>query len=218
MRFGEIVKYSVYRTPFLQRIAFPTYKYKVSPGELAFICDGIDRTKPVGGCVLEIGVAKGDTSAFILEHMRSTGDDRPVYLIDTFSGFTGDSVDHETTARSKAHPQFDGFRYTDPHILRKALQRCGYANFNIIQNDAAKIDYTVLGPISVVLLDIDLYKPTKEALNRIWPLLTSPGFICIDDCYPDTQWDGALQAYEEFISENKLSKMIVGGEGGTITK
>jgi hypothetical protein len=34
------------------------------------------------------------------------------------------------------------------------------------------------------------------------------GIIVVDDCTPGELWDGALQAYEEFVREENLSNEI----------
>lgn len=218
MRLKEVAKYLVYRAPLLQKIAHPRYRYKISPAQLAFLCEGIDQTKQIGGCIMEIGVARGETSTFILEHMKTTGDTRPVYFLDTFSGFTAESVDHEIRDRKKDSSQLDSFRYGDAKIFEQNLRRQGYSGFQVIQGDASQINYSDFGPIAVVLLDIDLYQPTIKILRALWPCLMTPGFICVDDCAPNTSWDGALQAYNEFLAELGIAGKVVGGKGGLLVK
>lgn len=207
-----------YRAPILSRIFSPAYPFKVSPGQLAFLCDAIDATREVGGAILEIGVARGSTSVFLLEHMRTRGDDRTIYLLDTFSGFTGESIRHEVEQRGKDDKSYNAFRYGDEAIFCRSLHRLGYRNFATVAGDASKVDYGRFGPISVVLLDIDLYLPTKLILEAVWPHLTSPGFICIDDCLANTPWDGSLEAYSEFITAHGLEHRIVGNKGGALSK
>src|SRR5947209_19944141 len=104
-RLDSFLKYVAYRTP-LMRLLGPRYPYKISPGQLTFLCDAISATSKTGGSILEIGAAKGDTSVFLLEHLRTTGDPRKLHLIDTFSGFTPDSVTHEVTIRGKERSEF----------------------------------------------------------------------------------------------------------------
>lgn len=218
MRIREALKFIAYKTPLVRRVALPRYRYKIAPAQLAFLCDSIDRSRNAQGCIMEIGVARGETSAFILEHMRTTGDNRPIYFLDTFSGFTDESIQHELKARGKTGAMLDSFRYGDAEIFEHDLNALGYSGFTIVAGDAAKLDYRQFGPISVVLLDIDLYQPTIEILRKIWPFMTTPGFICVDDCAPNTSWDGALQAYREFASQIGAPINIVGGKGGILIK
>jgi O-methyltransferase len=211
----NIAKYVAYRTP-LMRLLGPRYPYKITPGELAFLCDAISNTKEVGGAILEIGVAKGDTSVFLLEHLRTTGDPRGLFLIDTFSGFTPESVEHEIKYRGKDDSDMKAFSYGSEKTLHGSLRGCGYENFTLIKGDASSVEFAKYAPISVVLLDIDLYVPTKVTLENIWPHMSKPGFILVDDCLPDTPWDGALLAYQEFVAAHNLEPAIVGMKGGVI--
>jgi hypothetical protein len=214
----ELAKKVAYRIPVLAKWLGPRYRYKITPSQLAFLCDAITETKESGGAILEIGVAKGDTSAFLLEHMASTGDTRTIYFLDTFSGFSEDSIEHEVKQRGKDQSDYGAFRYGDEKIFANNLSRLGYTNFKTVRGDASALDYSQFGPIAVVLLDIDLYKPTKAILEKLWDKMTTPGFICVDDCKPDKKWDGSLAAYNEFMAARQLPTRIVGGKGGVIIK
>ncbi len=219
MRLAETIKYVAYRTPYLSNSMKPKYPFKVDPGQLAGLVNLIDRTRDVGGAVVEIGVAQGYTSAFLLEHLRATEDEREVLLFDTFSGFTEDSISHEIGVRKQNYMASYGlFRYGDEEIFKRNLSKAGYDKFRTFAGDAAEFDWSTVGPVSVVLLDIDVYKPTRAILDHIWPHLTSPGGIIVDDCLADGPWDGSLQAYEEFISEVGHPFVRVGGKGALVGK
>ncbi len=185
---------------------------------MSFLCEAITKTRGASGAILEIGVAKGDTSVFLLEHLRTTADARKVYFLDTFSGFTSDSVSYEVDVRGMSSDDYDVFRYGDERVFARNLRRLGYENFETVKGDAAQIDYSKFAPIDVVLLDIDLYKPTREILGRLWNNMATPGYICVDDCMAGTPWDGSLQAYQEFLAEKKLQSHIVGQKGGIVVK
>jgi hypothetical protein len=214
----EIIKYAVYRTPILRKAMAPTYKYKISPGQIAALINLINDTRESEGVIVEIGVAQGDTSVFILEHMRTTGDSRKVFLFDTFDGFTSESIEYEINLRGKSAAFFDKFRYGSEAIFSKNLTSAGYSNFITRKGDAAKFDWSALGSIGAVLLDIDLYKPTIDVLNNIWPYIVKGGGIIVDDCLSGTPWDGSLQAYEEFIATHEIPFRRVGNKGGLLLK
>jgi len=213
----EFAKWMAYRAPVISKLVAPSYPYGIDPAQLSFLCDAISKTRGQGS-ILEIGVARGNTSVFILEHLRTTGDPRNVFFLDTFSGFTDESIDYEVNVRSKPREYYSGFRYGHEAVFRRNLRRLGYGRFETVKCDASKIDYAGFAPISVVLLDIDLYLPTKAALNGIWPHMTTPGFICIDDCKDGMEWDGSLQAYLEFLNEQGLEPKFIGNKGGVIVK
>ena len=215
---AEFIKYVTYRTPVLRRAMAPRYRYKVTPGQIAALIGLIDASREAGGAVVEIGVAQGDTSALILEHLKTTGDQRTVHLFDTFEGFTDESIDFEVTARGKRRSSLNAFRYGDEAIFSRNLRSAGYDAFETHKGDAAKFDWSALGPVGAVLLDIDLYKPTIEILTAIWPHITPGGGVVVDDCLAGTPWDGSLQAYNEFTAAHGLPFKLVGQKGGLLVK
>jgi len=216
--FKETVKWLVYRTPIVDRAMAPSFPYKLNPAQLCVMVELIDKTRASGAAVAEIGVAKGNTSVFLLEHLRTVEDERPLLLFDTFGGFTSESVAIEVTARGKAIREYGVFRYSDERRFRRNLERAGYENFRIVKGDAATFDWGTLAPIGAVILDIDLYQPTIATLEAIWPHLVPAGGIVVDDCLPNTPWDGSLQAYEEFIGANGLPFERIGEKGAVVRK
>jgi O-methyltransferase len=194
----------------------PKYNYKVDPGQLSALLNFIDATKSSNAAIAEIGVAKGGTSVFLLEHLATTGDERTLHLFDTFSGFTDHSVEHEVHSRKKVKRDYDAFRYGDEDRFRLNLLELGYNRFRTIKGDAATFDWSSLRPIGAVLLDIDLYQPTIDVLNAVYPHLVEGGGIVLDDCLANTPWDGSLQAYEEFISRHGLPFERVGRKGAIV--
>jgi len=218
MNLAESVKYTIYRTPLLERLMVPSYPYKVDPGELAAMVDLIESSRAAGGAIAEVGVAQGDTSVFLLQHLQTVADERTLMLFDTFSGFTQESIDVEVEERGKSVEFFDKFRYGDENRFRRNLSKSGYSRFQTVKGDAAQYDWESLGPVGAILLDIDLYKPTIQILEKVYPLLVDGGGIVVDDCLPNRAWDGSLQAYEEFIAAHGLPFVRVGAKGGVIRK
>jgi O-methyltransferase len=218
MALREKIKYYAYRLPFVTEIMSPKYEYKINPGQLAALINLIESSRCYGGSVCEIGVAQGDTSVFLLEHLKTVCDERPLLLFDTFSGFTEDSIAVEVNSRGKSAEEYDKFQYGDEKIFARKLKRQGYSNFRTVKGDAAKFDWSSIAPIGAVLLDIDLYAPTRAILDAIWPHLEPGGGIVLDDCLADTPWDGSLQAYEEFIAARDLPFERVGEKGAVVRK
>jgi O-methyltransferase len=114
--------------------------------------------------------------------------------------------------------RYQAFRYGDEQIFRSKLRRAGYANFETFKGDASTFDWSSIGPIGCVLIDIDLYAPTAKILDVIYPHLCEGGGIVVDDCVPDTPWDGSLQAYVEFVQVHGLPFERVGGNGAVIRR
>ncbi len=209
----------VYRTPLLRNVMLPAYPYWVDPGVLAAMVGLIDATRRSGAAVVEIGVGRGDSSVFILEHLLTTGDPRELVLVDTFDGFTPESIAHETSERRKTRSEISDYSYLDSRVFEHGLTRLGYSNYRIVVDDCAEVNWAdVTGPVGAVLLDVDLYLPTRHVLDAIWPLVVPGGGFVVDDCIEPGWADGAFQAYSEFTDRHALPFTRVGGSGGLIVK
>lgn len=213
------LKAVAYRTPLLRTPLLPRYPYWVDPGTLAEMVRLISDPTTRKGAVVEVGAARGITSAFLLEHLRSTDDYRRLVIIDTFSGFTDKCVRHETEHRDKRKSELADFTYGSPKELARSLDRLGHhGRYRIIAGDCAEVDWPAIGPIAALLLDVDLYLPTRATLNAVWPLLLPNGGIVVDDCVEPHWADGSLEAYTEFIRQHALPFTRVGGKAGGIRK
>jgi ubiquinone/menaquinone biosynthesis C-methylase UbiE len=82
-----------------------------------------------------------------------------------------------------------------------------------------KYDLTTLGALCFVLLDVDLYRPMKKSLKQLYRVLTPNGIIIVDDCDSKVKaWDGADQAYKEFMQEINQPAQIVHDKLGIVRK
>ena len=97
------------------------------------------------------------------------------------------------------------------------MVRC-VADVISIEADAARFDFSAAAPISFCLLDVDIYLPIAAALPKIYDALSRGGIIVCDDCCPNTTYDGALRAYEEFVEGRRLSRDLILGKFGIIRK
>ena len=212
------VKQLMYRLP--PRLGGTKYRFGIGPAELACLIRLIDenRDSGKGGTVCEIGVDCGRTSIFLLEHMRRTANPATTALVDTFSGFTQRSMTYEVLHRGKKKSDINRFKSGSPMLFERHLRRLGYDNFKVIVGDCEDVDWRSIAPIAVVLLDVDLYLPTKHTLERIWPYMIPGGACLVDDCKEGGPFDGALQAYSEFIKERDLPFIRVGSNGGLLRK
>ena len=75
-----------------------------------------------------------------------------------------------------------------------------------IKADVKKFDFSKIKPIKFVLLDVDLYLPTINALENLRINMCSGGILIVDDVSKNNSWDGADQAFHEFV--NKYSKSL----------
>ncbi len=217
-RVMTLIKRIVYRLPVLRNVMLPEYRYWVDPGELSAMVGLIDATRGTGGAIVEIGVARGDTSVFLLEHLRTTGDPRTLVFVDTFNGFTPESIDYEVTNRRKRAAEISDYSYGSARVFNHSLARLGYTNYRIIEGDCSEVDWKEIGPIGAVFLDVDLYLPTAATLEALWPLIVPGGGVVLDDCVEPAWFDGALQACREFIDRHGLPFVRAGGKGALLRK
>ena len=217
-RLMAAVKRVAYRLPIVRIPLRPTYPYWVTPGTLAAMVRLIGREGTRGGSIIEVGVGRGITSVFLLEHLKAIGDPRSLILIDTFTGFTETDISYEVRNRDRRRNDLSDFSYGNPDILRGDLNRLGYNNHQIIAGDCACVDWAEIGPIAAMLLDVDLYSPTRAVLEGAWPHLLPGGGIVVDDCIANHWADGSLEAYDQFISAWNLPFAPVGGKAAMIEK
>jgi hypothetical protein len=220
---GELAKRIVFRSKWLNFLSRPRFPlFGMQPAQLAWLVNKIDDTRlsnKTPGTIVEVGVGLGMTTIFLLEHMKVGKDTRPYYCIDTFGGFLEKDVDFEATKRGKDRREIEGkFAYNSKQIFENNLKKCGYTNPIAICADASAMDFSTIAPIDVMLLDVDLFIPTKAVLTNIMKHLNTRAYIMVDDCQPNSLWDGSDQAYNEFLESQGRPRVIVGTKGGVFEK
>jgi predicted O-methyltransferase YrrM len=200
------------------RLGAPSYPYKIEPIQLTFLVGELERLKTTAGNVLEIGVARGMTTAFLCQHIVNQGYDRALtfYAVDTFESFTAADVEHEVVARGKSADALMAFGYNDFDVWRGNFARFPFVK--AIKGDCSGVDYAKLAPIKLALLDVDLYRPTILTLPKLYDALVDGGTIVVDDVRDNALYDGAYQAYMEFCRTRGLQPEFVGSKCGIIRK
>ncbi len=217
-RLVRLIKEVQFQSPF-RRYCFPRFVYNFTAPQLCFLCQCIESTRHIGGAVAEIGCANGSTTVFLNKYMNAQNIQKEYYALDTFSGFVAEDIQFEVNDRSKTAGLFSGFRVNKKKWFDATMRQNNIAHVRSIETDVNKYDLTTLGSLSFVLLDVDLYRPIKKALPELYHVLSPDGIIVVDDCDPSSvRWDGAHQAYTEFVSESKLAAQVVYGKLGLIRK
>src|SRR6266481_921767 len=211
----RLLRHLLWYTPF-RRYMFHRYGYNFSPGQLAFLVQCLDETRNVPGNIFEIGCSAGQSACFLSQHLRSLKTGKNYYCIDTFSGFTRDDVAFETGSRGKGGHDYSGFRLNSLKWFKYTLALNGCTNVHPVQADAN--DYQFTAPVSLCILDVDLYRPTLHALENLWPHLSPGGMVVVDDCLPNNKFDGAYQAYLEFTTTYRIEPNIVLDKLGIIRR
>jgi len=206
------------RTRILDRTVFSAYPYQHKPYQLQYLLECITQTKDVSGAIIEIGCAHGATTIFLKKYLDDLGCSKRYIAVDTFSGFTTDDVDHEIRVRGKTPLLSTAFRQNKVDWVEHSLELADVHGVELRQADCAAYDYTEVGPTAFCFIDVDLYKPVLASLEAIHPKLTRGAIVVVDDCQPHPMWDGALQAYTEYVGKNGLPLEIDCEKFGIIRK
>jgi O-methyltransferase len=203
-----------------RRRLFPEHRFQFSVHQLCFLCKCLSDTKNIEGNIAEIGCEYGHTTVFLNNYVNDlVGKDRTYFAIDTFSGFTESDVSFEVENRFKGQLHYDDFRENHKEWFERAMEINGAARVKVIEADINDFNLRSLGPLSFVLLDVDLYRPTKKALPELYDMLCPGGILIVDDCNPtQIKWDGAYQAYIEFIESINATPRIVHHKLGLVRK
>ncbi len=188
------------RTP-LRRFsqAFHRYEYMFTPAQLAFLVSCVDATANVDGVIVEIGCASGRTTIYLNRHLDETGDDRRYICIDTFSGFTDEDIENEVSQRAKPRTGLQGFRVNSKDWFDRNMDQNQIRRVTSYAADINVFDLASIAPkISLCLVDVDLYRPVKAALEKVHPRMARGGMVVVDDAKPNSLFDGAFAAYAEF--------------------
>lgn len=214
----RLMKDAAFRTP-ATRYLGPRYPYNFRPSQLVFLVEMLDGIGEIAGSIVEVGCFAGATTIFLSEHLRDQRRPRRYVAIDTFAGFLHDDVEHELNVRGKTSDRelfATGFVLNNRNWVRRSLDLSGHSDVDLVEADAATVDYRQFSPIAFALIDVDLYRPVAAALRAIAPCMSTGGRIVVDDCRPDHAYDGALAAYTEWCRDSHRQPEIVHGKLGVI--
>jgi predicted O-methyltransferase YrrM len=215
---ARIIKEIQFNSPF-RRYFFPRFPYGFTAPQLCFLCRCIEDSRHVVGAIAEIGCAGGYTTLFLNKYMDAQNIRKVYYAMDTFSGFVADDIEIEVTKRGKTKNLFTGFQANKKKWFDWAMQQNNMTQVQSIGADVNEYDLTTLGPLAFVLLDVDLYRPMKKCLREVYQVLSPGGTIVVDDCDPsNSQYDGADQAYKEFMGEMGQATECIYGKLGIVRK
>ena len=215
-RVRRTLKDAVYHSP-LARFLAPRWQFNHSPSQLAFMCECASRTRDVPGPVFEVGCFAGATTLFLSKHLAAEGIDKPYCAFATFEGFTAADVAHEVGVRGKRPDQMTGFTDNKQVWFDRTMALNGLTNVRSVRCDASTYDFASLPAPSFCLLDVDLYRPILAVLNALYDRLPKGAIIVVDDCAPGS-FDGALQAFDEFVAARGLPRRIERAKLGVIEK
>jgi O-methyltransferase len=157
------------------------------------------------GDVVEMGCHSGGTA--MLFSLLTT---KKVYLYDSFEGFPEKDTDGKDSLGFQPHK----YAVTIDSVLQN------YKKYDIIEpiivsgyfSDLTKKDLP--SKISFAHIDGDLYQSVIESLELVYPLVTSGGYILIDD-YLSPRYEGSTQAVKDFFADKPEIVDNLPGSNGT---
>ena len=171
-------------------------------------------TVDLPGDIVELGVYRGASLmswANFLE-IRNMGDrQKQVFGFDNFAGFASfDEKDGKSDENvGKKLDGFDGGAFED--ILKDAIAIFNQDRFIpykprvvVIKGNIEETipQFVIDKPglrISLLHFDCDMYRPTKVAIETLWPLVV-PGGVVLFDEYGIRPWEGESNAIDEFFA------------------
>jgi len=186
---------------------------------LAALVRLLDEGLRAPGSILEVGCAHGHTTVLMSKHLEARGEHRRHLCVDTFSGFTLEDAAYEAKHRGKIADYTKLYADVTMKTFQRNLANNQVTEVQALVADANDFDFDQVAPIAFAFLDVDLYRPMKRAIAETYDRLSPGGVIACDDCTARLDaYDGALQAYEEFVEERGLSSEIVEGSMGVLRR
>jgi hypothetical protein len=157
----------------------------------------------VGGDVIEAGAWRGGASLFARAALDALGDDRTVWVADSFQGFPAAGGGDPEEGRLSA---FD-FLAVPLDEVRESFRRLGCERGvefvpGFFEDTLPRLSGRRW---SIVRLDADTYGPTRLALQALYPGLSAGGYVVIDDY---GSFPGCRRAVDEFRSENGITEPL----------
>jgi O-methyltransferase len=158
----------------------------------------------VRGDVIEAGVWRGGASLLMRATLDTLGDDRTVWVADSFQGFApSDAPADDGSIDLRA---FD-FPAVSEEEVRESFARLGL-------EDGVRFVHgffeDTLGALAaerwaIVRLDADTYEPTSHALRCLYPGLAVGGYLIVDDY---GAFEGCRRAVDEFRREHAIVEAL----------
>ena len=171
----------------------------------------------VPGCLVELGVALGGSAIVIASHAG----DRPFHGYDVFGMIPPpgpkDPPDVHERYRTIASGESRGIGGETYYGYRDDLYEEVVAAFaahgleidgraRSLHRGLFEDTLTLDEPVALAHIDCDWYEPVMLCLERLYPLLSTGGYLIADDYF---DWEGARRACDEFLAEHPDLERVV---------
>ena len=164
------------------------------------IFDLIKKTKNIKGDIIEFGVWNGNTGILIKKILDIFKIKKKVYLFDHFKGMLPEQYKKIDRPGKKFANTLKG----NLKLLKQIINFFKLKNIFIINKDANTLNkkYFKGKNFSMIIIDVDLYEPTKFILESTHKYLSKGGIIIFDEGN-QKEWPGEKKAMNEFLKKNK---------------
>ncbi len=161
------------------------------------------------GDILELGVFKGASLVrwATFRNLLECQDSRSIYGFDSFGLFPVENISiSQDLDFAKEHDDDAGVGIDEDELM-KAFKLKGIENVSLIKGDIFDslpdfLEEHAHLKISLLHIDIDVYEPTKFALEQLWDRIVPDGVLVVDDY---NAVEGATRATDDFFSKKCFS-------------
>lgn len=197
---------------------FPIYARRQNLKRFIAHLEIFKKTIDIPGDIIEFGVYRGTslmTWANLLETYCIGSRTKKVFGFDNWKGFEkfskedGDKIKKVSKQMKNYSPQKFKNELSDFIKLFDKDRFVGWKKrVELISGDASKTIKKFLKDrpglrFSLIHFDVDLYKPTFDALTMIWDKVSIGGIILFDE-YAIENWPGESQAVDDFLKDKKV--------------
>jgi hypothetical protein len=174
------------------------------------------------GCIVELGVFKGVsffTWSNLLETFCSSDRYKKVFGFDHFEGLKSEQFCEKDGKKDESVQKMDnGYKCTAEEVrklvrihnddnLLPGTQRCQLIEGDIMDTLPKFLEDNPGLKISLLHFDMDIYEPTKYALELLYPLVVKGGIVCFDE-YGLIPWQGETKAVDEYFESINQKPVI----------
>jgi len=168
------------------------------------ICEALSITRHIEGDYVEIGVFRGGSALTAINYIDEarTADPslpaRKAWLLDTFDGFNYDEAFNSPDAIWAGTHALSGVDKTMGYIT-ETLSGTSVPFELVASNICADALPAGIRKIAVANIDVDMFEPTLDAMNKVSPLMAPGGIMICEDPASTPGLYGAYQAMEDFL-------------------
>lgn len=176
------------------------------------VLDLFSQTDNIKGDVIEVGTHSGDTTEIIAEYLYKNNSSKYYLGLDTFEGYeesdmegaNSASINNHVTKRWKISYDKVKDRLTKyENIVSLYKGDCKVTIPNLIKNN-------IITQLSFIYIDCNLYQPSLQSIQHLWPYLSKGGIVSIDEHLVG----GETKAIKEFANTNNLELKYYSNNAG----